>query len=65
MSDTAFNPALLRVVHPLDDAPEAKLFRKDMDRIRMTGTVRVALLALRLYLTCMVLLLGWRVITGL
>jgi hypothetical protein len=65
MSDTAFDPAVLRVVHPLDDAPETKLFRKDMDRIRMTGAVRVALLALRVYLACMILLLGWRVMTGL
>ena len=50
----------LRVIHPLDDAPEQKLFRPELGRIRMTRTVRAALLLLRLYLLVMLGLLAAR-----
>jgi len=57
MSDLAHDP---RVVHPLDDLPEEKLFRAELGRIPLTGTVRLALLALRVYLLVMVGLLAAR-----
>jgi hypothetical protein len=65
MSDTTFTPELFRVVHPLDDAPEQKLYHPELGRIRMTRSVRGVLLLLQLYLASMVLLVGWRVVTGL
>ena len=43
MSDTTFTPVLLRVIHPLDDVPEQKLYREDLGRMRMTATVRFSL----------------------
>ena len=57
MSDLALHP---RVVHPLDDAPEEKLFRADLGRIPLTRTVRLSLLALRVYLLLMLVLLAAR-----
>lgn len=57
MSDLIFDP---RVIHPLDDAPEEKLFRPELGRIRMTRTVRASLLLLRLYLVVMLALLAAR-----
>jgi hypothetical protein len=65
MSDTTFAPDLLRVIHPLDDAPEQKLYREDLGRMRMTRTVRLSLLLLQGYLASMVLLVAWRVLSGL
>jgi hypothetical protein len=65
MSDTTFTPDLLRVIHPLDDVPEQKLFRDDLGNMRMTRTVRISLLLLRGYLAGMVLLVAWRVLSGL
>lgn len=53
------------VVHPLDDAPEEKLYRAGLGRMRITRPVRFSLLLLQAYLACMVMLLGWRVVTGL
>jgi hypothetical protein len=57
-------PALTRVVHPLDDRPEAKLYHPALGRMRMTRTVRIALGAVQAYLAAMVLLLAWRVMSG-
>lgn len=65
MSDTTFTPGLLRVIHPLDDVPEQKLYREDLGRMRMTATVRFSLLLLHGYLAAMVLLVAWRVLSGL
>jgi len=62
MSDTTFTPALLQVVHPLDDMPEQKLYNPGLGRMSMTTSVRAALLLLQLYLGGMVLLLAWRAI---
>jgi hypothetical protein len=56
-SDLAF---AARVVHPLDDAPEEKLFRPELGRLPLTRTVRWALCALRLYLLLMLGLLAAR-----
>jgi hypothetical protein len=44
-----------RIVHPLDDAPEQKMFHENLGRIRMTRPVRAALCLLQVY---MVLVLG-------
>ena len=57
VSDVAFVP---RVVHPLDDAPEEKLLRPELGRLPLTRTVRLSLLALRLYLLLMLGLLAAR-----
>ena len=61
MSDSTFD---LRVIHPLDDAPEAKLYRPDLGRMRMTRSVRVSLLLLRGYLVLMLVLVMARVVGG-
>lgn len=65
MSDTIYIPALVPVVHPLDDLPEQKLYRSELGRMPMTVGVRTALLLLQAYLAGMVLLLAWRVLTAL
>jgi hypothetical protein len=64
MSDTVFVPDLLRVIHPLDDVPEQKLYREDLGSMRMSRTVRISLLLLRGYLAAMFLLVAWRVLSG-
>lgn len=52
------------VVHPLDDLPEEKRApHAAIERIRMTRTVRLSLLALRGYLLMMILLVFYRVVT--
>lgn len=50
------------VVHPLDDAPEAKVETASLGPMRMTRIVRVCLYALRAYLLFMFGLLGFRVL---
>ena len=44
-----------RIIHPLDDTPEEKLFTDQLGRIRMTRKVRAALCLLQIY---MVLVIG-------
>jgi hypothetical protein len=61
MSDTTLD---FRVIHPLDDEPEAKLYRPELGRMRMTRPVRISLLLLRGYLVLMMLLLAARVAGG-
>jgi hypothetical protein len=61
MSDTTLD---FRVIHPLDDEPEAKLYHPELGRMRMTRPVRVSLLLLRGYLVLMMLLLAARVAGG-
>ncbi len=61
MSDSTFD---LRVIHPLDDAPETKLYHPDLGRMHMTRSVRVSLLLLRAYLLLMLLLVAARVMGG-
>jgi hypothetical protein len=60
MSDTTFDARPARIVHPLDDEPEQKLYREDLGRMRITPGARAALLMLRLYLLAMVLMVAWR-----
>lgn len=59
MSDAALD---FRIIHPLDDAEETKLFRPELGRLRLSRTARVSLLLLRVYLGAMVLLVGARLI---
>ncbi len=65
MSTATLGKKNFRVVHPLDDEPETKLYRADLGRMRMTRRVRVSLYLLQGYLACMVALLGWRMVAGL
>jgi hypothetical protein len=50
------------VVHPLDDYPEEKLKSDHLPPIEMTLSVRWSLIALRAYLTLMILLCFYHVI---
>jgi hypothetical protein len=50
------------VVHPLDDEPEEKLNTEGMGHMHMTRSVKLSLLALRLYLIMMVMLVLYRVV---
>jgi hypothetical protein len=51
------------VIHPLDDAPEAKLVvTSEMGRIKLTRSVKASLFALRAYLIIMLVLVAYRVI---
>lgn len=52
----------LVVIHPLDDEPERKLATADIRPIHMSRTVKLSLLALRVYLVLIVLLVVYRVI---
>ena len=52
----------LIVIHPLDDAPEVKLDPDALGPMRMTRSVRLALLALRLYLVLMIALAVYRML---
>jgi len=68
MSDIVFDPRLLRsravaVIHPLDDAPEEKLFRPDLGRMSLTRPVKLALLALQAHLALMLGLIAWRLLS--
>jgi hypothetical protein len=51
-----------RVVHPLDAAPEPKCESEGLGPLAMTPSVRLSLMALRVYLVLMSGLLLWRVI---
>jgi hypothetical protein len=55
-------PHFFTIVHPLDDVPEEKVDTEHLGPMRMTGTVRVCLFALRGYLLLMCGLLGFRVL---
>lgn len=50
------------VIHPLDDAPEQKVATEHLGAMRMTGAVRVSLLALRGYLVSMTALVLYHVL---
>jgi hypothetical protein len=52
----------LRVIHPLDDAPEQKCSSEGLGHIAMTPAVRVSLTVLRGYLIVMTLMLGYHVL---
>src|SRR6185437_386328 len=68
MSDTIFDPRLLRPrsappVHPLDDAPEEKLFHAGLGRMPLTRSVKASLLLLQAHLALMLGLIVWRLLT--
>jgi hypothetical protein len=50
------------VIHPLDDAPEAKVDTENLGPMAMTTSVRVSLLSLRAYLVLMMLLVLYHVL---
>jgi len=50
------------VVHPLDDAPEAKFSGEGLGPIHMSRTVKLSLMALRGYLLVMALLVLYHVL---
>jgi hypothetical protein len=51
-------------VHPLDAPPEQKLFHRELGRMALTPRVKMALFLLQGYLGIMVLLAGWKLISG-
>jgi hypothetical protein len=68
MSDAIFDPRLLRPrpappVHPLDDAPEEKLFHAGLGRMPLTRSVKASLLLLQAHLALMLGLIVWRLLT--
>ena len=50
------------VIHPLDDVQEQKIETRHLGPMRMTTAVRISLLALRGYLTLMMLLVLYHVL---
>jgi hypothetical protein len=50
---------IFRVIHPLDDQPEAKRNGEGLEPLRITAGVRVSLMVLRGYLAVMTLMLAW------
>jgi hypothetical protein len=50
------------VIHPLDDAPEAKVDIESLGPMPMTLTVRLSLYSLRAYLVLMMLLVLYHVL---
>jgi hypothetical protein len=52
----------LRLVHPLDDAPETKVNVDALGPMRLTPRARWALIALRAYLVAMTALVVFRVV---
>lgn len=51
-----------RVVHPLDDLPEAKCSSQGLGPMAMMRSVRWSLIALRMYLIAMGVLLAYHVL---
>jgi hypothetical protein len=51
-------------IHPLDAPPEQKLFHRELGRMALTRRVRMALFILQGYLGIMVLLVGWKLVSG-
>lgn len=49
------------VIHPLDDAPEAKVDTAALGPMKMTLSVKLSLMSLRAYLILMLLLVFYRV----
>ena len=58
----SFAPEYFNVIHPLDDAPEAKCSSEGLGHIAMTPAVRISLRVLRGYLILMTLMLGYHVL---
>ena len=54
--------ATYTVIHPLDDVPETKVDVSSLGPMKMTPSVRISLLALRIYLISMLALVGYHVV---
>jgi hypothetical protein len=50
------------VIHPLLDEPEVKLSADGLGRLKVSPSVRLCLFALRAYLVCMFILLGYHLL---
>ena len=59
-NETQAQPFL--VIHPLDDIPEAKVKTTGLRPMSMTASVKISLMALRLYLFLMSILLLYHVL---
>jgi hypothetical protein len=57
-----FDPEFFHVIHPLDDAPEAKCSSEGLGPIAMTPAVRISLGVLRGYLILMSAMLLYHVL---
>jgi hypothetical protein len=57
-----YSPEYIRVIHPIDDAPEQKCSSEGLGHIAMTPAVRISLTVLRGYLIVMTLMLGYHVL---
>jgi hypothetical protein len=62
MADVARATCEYYVIHPLDDAPEQKHTGEGLERMQMTTSVRLSLLALRGYLIVMTGLVFYHVL---
>ncbi|KAA6462986.1 hypothetical protein DYQ86_06525 [Acidobacteria bacterium AB60] len=58
----SYAPEYVRVIHPLDDAPEQKCSTEGLGHVSMTPGVRVSLTVLRAYLVLMTLMLAYHVL---
>ena len=56
------NREWFQVIHPLEDAPEAKVNVDNLGRMPMTRSVKWSLIALRGYLVLMILLVFYKVL---
>jgi hypothetical protein len=56
-------PKGFTVIHPLNDAPEAKCNADHLGPIKLTPGCRVALIAVRFYLVAIMLMGAYRVVT--
>ena len=52
------------LIHPLDAHPEQKMFHPGLGRMHLTFRVKVVLFVLRGYLGIIILLVGWKLVTG-
>ena len=55
-------PNVFRVVHPLDDEPEAKFDPDALGPMHMSASVKLSLFLLRVYLFAMIALVAYRVL---
>lgn len=58
----SYAPEYFRVIHPLDDEPEAKCESEGLGPIEMTPVVRISLIVLRGYLLAMGAMLFYHVL---
>ncbi len=62
--DNNDNGSFFEVVHPLNDVPEKKISLDEAGPMRMTRTVKISLIILRVYLFLIILLLIYAVLNS-